>query len=312
MEIIKNIKNNQPLEASALTIGSYDGVHFGHKKILNEVVKYSSSLNIPSVLITFNPHPREVLGNKTSSFSLIMNSEQKLKHISSMGIDIVYVINFTKSFSKISPEDFLNKHVIKFFNPSCIIIGYNHHFGNKRNGSAQSLKYFCDNKSIKLKVIKPVFYKNNNVSSSIIREHIREGKIQKANTLLGSLFCIKAKVVSGSGRGKDLRFPTANIKPTHQNQVLPGIGVYFVRAMIIGLNAYGMCNFGYRPTYDENKLVMEIHFFHDGLNNLNGRIIKVEFLERIRDERKFHSSEELIEQLNQDKQICLTLRAKYE
>ena len=124
-------------------MGSYDGIHLGHKKILDEVVKYSSSFKVPSVLITFHPHPREVLVQKDTSFSLIMSLEQKLKIIKSIGFDFVYVINFTERFSKISADKFINENVVKNFNPRCIIIGYNHHFGKGRTGSAKYLKKFC-------------------------------------------------------------------------------------------------------------------------------------------------------------------------
>ncbi len=312
MEVIKNLRYINPFKTSVLTMGSYDGIHLGHKKILDEVVKYSSYFKVPSVVITFHPHPREVLVQKDTPFSLIMSLEQKLKIIKSIGVDFVYIINFTEKFSKISADNFIKENVVKNFNPSCIIIGYNHHFGKGRTGSANYLKKFCDEKSIELKIIKPILYENNKVSSSIIRENILSGRIQKSNSLLGSLFCIEAKVCSGSGRGKKLKFPTANVKPIHENQILPGIGVYFVKARIIGLSAYGMCNFGIRPTFNEKKLVMEIHLFHDKIDNLNGIEIKVEFLEKIRDEIKFRSSEKLVEQLNHDKQVCLELMAKYE
>ena len=188
MEVIKNEKNINSFKKSVLTIGSYDGIHLGHKKILDEVVKYSSSFKVPSVVVTFHPHPREVLVQKDKSFSLIMSLKQKLKIIKSIGVDFVYVINFTERFSKISADNFINENVVKNFNPSCIIIGYNHHFGKGRTGSANYLKKFCDKKSIELKIIKPIMYENNKVSSSIIRENIITGRIQKSNSLLGSLF----------------------------------------------------------------------------------------------------------------------------
>ena len=312
MEIIRDLNNINTFNDSVLSIGSYDGIHNGHKKILSELVNYSNSFNVPSVLITFDPHPRQVIGEKIENFSLIMTLDQKLEIIQSIGIDFVHIINFTKSFSKIGAQEFLNTIIVKNYNPSYIVIGYNHHFGNQRIGSPQYLKEYCNKRSIGLNIVEPVSFQNKEVSSSKIREYILEGEIQKANSLLGSLYTIKAKVVKGSGRGKKLKFPTANITPIDKNQILPSIGVYFVRARIIGLNAYGMCNFGFRPTYNENKLVMEIHFFHDKLSNLNGREIKVEFLERIRDEKKFHSSEKLVKQLIQDKQTCLSLMAKYE
>ena len=312
MEIIRNLKNHNPLAASVLTIGSYDGIHRGHHDILSAVVNHAHARKVPSVLVTFDPHPRHILDPNANKLSLIMSLDQKMDIVHSLGIEIVYIINFTQTFSKTTAKEFLEKAIIPFFNPEYIIVGYDHHFGNNREGSPKFLEKFCFNKNIGLEVVKPVSDDGHHISSTRIRELIKDGFVRRANFELGAVFGFEAIVVKGAGRGKELTFPTANVIPMEKNQLMPKKGVYFIRGRIIGLQAFGMCNFGVRPTFNEEELVMEIHFFHDNLDDLYGKEIRVEFLERIRDEKKFPSSEDLIKQLKIDKQKCLELQGKYE
>ena len=312
MEVIRSIDNFNPLSSSVLTIGSYDGIHRGHHEILSSVVNHASARGLPSVLITFDPHPRHVLEDNDNKLPILMSTKHKLEIIDQIGIDIVYIIPFTKSFSKITANDFLNRTILPNFNPRYIIVGYDHHFGHEREGGPGFLTKFCTNNSIEVEVVKPVSDDGHNISSTRIRELINDGFVRRANFELGSVYGFEAKVVKGAGRGKELSFPTANVIPLDKNQLMPKTGVYFVRGRIIGHNTFGMCNFGVRPTFDENDLVMEIHFFHEESYDLYGKEIRVEFLERIRDEKKFPSPEKLIKQLNIDKQICLELQGKYE
>ena len=312
MEIIRNLKNHNPLAASVLTIGSYDGIHRGHHDILSAVVNHAHARKVPSVLVTFDPHPRHILDPNADKLSLIMSLDQKMDIVHSLGIEIVYIINFTQAFSKTTAKEFLEKSIIPFFNPEYIIVGYDHHFGNNREGSPKFLEKFCFNKNIGLEVVQPVSDDGHHISSTRIRELIKDGFVRRANFELGAVFGFEAIVVKGAGRGKGLKFPTANVIPTEKNQLMPKKGVYFIRGRIIGLQAFGMCNFGVRPTFNEEELVMEIHFFHDNLDDLYGKEIRVEFLERIRDEKKFPSSDKLIKQLKIDKLKCLELQGKYE
>ena len=312
MEVIRSIDNFNPLSSSVLTIGSYDGIHRGHHEILSSVVNHASARGLPSVLITFDPHPRHVLEDNDNKLPILMSTKHKLEIIDQIGIDMVYIIPFTKSFSKITANDFLNRTIFPNFNPRYIIVGYDHHFGHDREGGPGFLTKFCTKNSIEVGVVKPVSDDGHNISSTRIRELINDGFVRRANFELGSVYGFEAKVVKGSGRGKELSFPTANVIPLDKNQLMPKTGVYFVRGRIIGHNTFGMCNFGVRPTFDENDLVMEIHFFHEEAYDLYGKEIRVEFLERIRDEKKFPSPEKLIKQLNIDKQICLELQGKYE
>jgi|TARA_B110000438_G_scaffold83411_1_gene83102 riboflavin kinase/FMN adenylyltransferase len=312
MEIINNIKDFNSLPSSVLTIGSYDGIHRGHHEILSAVVNHANARDTQSVLITFEPHPRHILDPNSDKLSLIMGIDQKLEIIQSLSINLVYVIDFTDAFSKTSAKDFLEKSVLPNFNPEYMIVGYDHHFGNKREGSPEFLKSFCSLNNIGLEIIKPVSDDGHVISSTHIRGLIQEGFVRRANFELGSVFGFRSTVVHGAGRGKELDFPTANVIPLEKNQLMPKTGVYFIRGRINGLHVFGMCNFGTRPTFNEKELVLEIHFFHDDLNDLYGKEIRVEFLERIRDEKKFPSPEKLKLQLQRDKLKCLDLQGKYE
>ncbi len=312
MEIFYSKENITPLEKSILTVGSYDGLHRGHQEILKTVVKKSKTYKIPSVLVTFNPHPRMIIKDNFKKLSLIRSLDQKLKIIEDIGIDIVYIITFSKKFSNITALDFMSKIIVPNFGPKAIVTGSNHYFGRNRVGSPSFLKNYGQDKHIEIIVIKPIMDDKSQISSSNIRSLIRLGNISKANIQLNIPFTISGTVVQGSGRGASLTFQTANIKPKENNQLFPKNGVYLVLGRIVGLNTYGMCNLGVRPTFGENKLVMEVHLFHEKELNLYGERIEIEFLERIRDERKFPSSKELIKQLKIDKLICLGLLNKYQ
>jgi len=312
MEIIRSLGSLKPLSGSVVTLGSYDGIHRGHREILSSVVNHARARRLPSVLITFDPHPRHILEKNKRILPMLMSMEEKLEIIKEIGLQYVHIIKFTDEFSNTSAEEFLDDIIIPFFNPKYFIVGYDHHFGKDREGSPEFLTQFCLDKSINLEIIKPVSDDDNHISSTRIRNLIKNGYVRRANFELGSVYGFNTTVVKGAGRGKELRFPTANVIPLYENQLMPKSGVYFIRGRFIGHHAFGMCNFGVRPTFGESKLVMEIHFFHDYTHDLYGKEIRVEFLERIRDEVKFPSSEKLINQLKRDKQKCLELKGKYE
>ena len=312
MEIIHSLESLNPLRGSVLTLGSYDGIHRGHREILSSVVHHARARGIPSVLVTFDPHPRHVLEKDREILPMLMSVDEKLEIIEEIGLEYIYIINFTEKFSNTSASDFLEKVITPFFNPEYIIVGYDHHFGKDREGGPEFLTNFCTDNSINLEIIEPVSDDDNHISSTRIRNLIKNGYVRRANFELGSVYGFNAKVVKGSGRGKELSFPTANVIPLCETQLMPKSGVYFIRGRFIGHHAFGMCNFGVRPTFGESELIMEIHFFHNFEHDIYGKEIRVEFLERIRDEVKFPSPEDLINQLKRDKQNCLELKGKYE
>ena len=310
MEIITNIEKFNPISASIITIGSYDGIHRGHITVIKEVVREAKKNNLKSVLITFDPHPRHIIDRK-NKLSLLMGINQKIDILKTFDLDYLCIIKFDTKFSKITPEKFLSSQLIPIFNPKYFVIGYNHHFGFRRKGNADFLfKYFSDT-DVHVKIVKPISNSSNDISSTSIRKLILQGKIKKANEDLGSPYGFYGKVVQGFGRGKAHNFPTANLKTTEENQLLPKSGVYFVRVMNNGLNAYGMCNLGVRPTFEENEYAIEVHILHYGIRDLYGTTLKVEFLDRVRKEIKFPSVENLVSQLEKDKKYCLTLIGKY-
>ena len=312
MEIIRSLESLNPLQGSVLTLGSYDGMHRGHREILSSVVHHARARSLPSVLITFDPHPRHVLEKNKSILPMLMSIEEKLEIIREIGLQYIHIIKFTDEFSKTTAGEFLDNTIVPFFNPKYIIVGYDHHFGRDREGGPEFLTKYCLDNSINLEIIEPVSDDDNHISSTRIRNLIKNGYVRRANFELGSVYGFDAAVVKGAGRGKELSFPTANVIPICENQLMPKSGVYFIRGRFIGHHAFGMCNFGVRPTFGESELVMEIHFFHDSTQDLYGKKIRVEFLERIRDEEKFPSPKKLINQLKKDKQKCLELKGKYE
>ncbi len=312
MEVYRSLKELPPLSSSVISIGSYDGLHRGHFHILNRLKSIAHSIETVSVVLTFHPHPRFILDKSKTKLSLIMSIERKIEIFRSLNIDMLTILDFNNNFMRISAKDFMNDILIQYFNPKYVVAGKNHHFGYKKSGDENFLKYYCKNKKIGLEIVKPLRDGKNIISSTSIRKLITNGFIRRANYELGSIFGFNAKVVSGAGRGKDIEFPTANLQPLEENQILPKKGVYLTRCIIDGFSHYGMCNFGTRPTFKEHNLVLEVHLLDDFSRNVYGHSVWIEFLERIRSEKKFSSVSELKKQLYNDKGKCLGLKDKYE
>ena len=311
MEILYEIDKIK-LKSSVTTMGSYDGIHRGHFQILNKVNSISNQLNISSVVITFDPHPRNLVEKPKEKVKLLMSLEKKIETIKSFSIDYLVILKFDTNLMNMDAEVFLKNILIKNFSPTYIVSGENHTFGHKKSGDISYLRKFCKVNNIVLEVVKPLMDDEVIISSTNIRNLIKNGFIRRANYELGSNYGFYAKVISGSGRGKKLQYPTANLLPVEKDQLLPKIGVYLTRCIINGLSRYGMCNFGLRPTFGEGELVLEVHLFDEEQNDLYDDCMWVEFLERIRDEKKFSSVEKLVEQLERDKSNCLSLKYKYE
>ena len=310
MEIFRELDKIPQFKDSVVTIGTFDGCHRGHQDIIKKVI-YNSEINgSNSILVTFDPHPRHVLQPEVK-LPILMHIDRKLDFLKSFNLNAAVVIPFDEEFSKMTANDFLKNIILKQLNASKVIVGYDHHFGFNRDGSPDFLKDESTNSNFEVEIVDPISDQEMIISSTHIRQSIQNGYVRRASFELGWVFGFEAKVVTGSGRGKELGFPTANFIPIEKNQLIPANGVYCIRGRINGNSLYGMCNLGVRPTFDETDFVMEVHFFQNEVDDIYSKIITVEFLERVRDEKKFSNPKELIKQLEKDKEICMRLIQKY-
>ncbi len=301
-------------EDSIVTVGTFDGLHLGHKKILNTLVSKGDELKLRKVVVTFEPHPRLVLKNKRKEIKLLTTVEEKLEYFQESGIDIVFILNFTEEFAKTSPTDFLKGYLIDRIGLKYLIIGYDHTFGKNREGNLETVKLLSEKYNFIYHRVDEFRINNEIVSSTIIRNLIINNEIEKASTFLGRNYSITGKVVYGERRGQKLGFPTANIKVIDENKLIPYGGVYAVKVFYKNQEFLGMMNIGFRPTVNKNvsyqpeqQKFIEVHILNFD-KNIYDEIIKVEFIKFIRNEKKFDSIENLIEQLKADKKTIELLK----
>ena len=281
------------------TIGSFDGIHLGHKKILQTITKAAKKNNGKSILITFWPHPRYVL-KKNNDFKLLTSLDEKIKIFEENKIDILYVIDFSISFSKVSANNFVKNILLDKLKTNCILIGYNNNFGRNRKGN---IKYLEENKNIfdiDIISIPKQSVDKISISSTKIREYLNNGKIKSANQLLGREYSINGKVVRGNGIGRKINFPTANIEIDESKKLLPKNGVYAVEVILNKKTYLGMLNIGYNPTIENEKKTIEVNIFKFSEDIYNNKI-SISFIKRIRNEKKFKNLNELKKQLIIDK-----------
>ena len=282
------------------TVGYFDGVHLGHQKIIEKLVTDASKNKGKSILVSFWPHPRKVL-YPNDHFDYIQSNEDKFKSIEKLGVDVVYLIEFTKRFSKVTAEKFVNDILVNKLQINKLIIGYNHHFGYKREGNFNYLYNLRKNLAFDIEEVKKKeINKNFKISSSEIRNEILKGNLSKVNMMLGYLYSIKGEVIKGDGIGKKLNFPTANIKIHNDGKILPSDGVYAGYAIISDKKFIGMINIGKRPTVEGKERRVEMNIF-DYSGMLYGKEMKISFIKRIRNEQKFKNLDDLSNQLRKDK-----------
>ena len=300
MKVIKNHSNLEDNSYLVATIGYFDGIHLGHKEIVKRMITDAKLNNGKTVLITFWPHPRTVLQENTS-VELILSESQKINLLKKMGIDILYEIEFTKEFSKISASSFIKEYLENKLKINKLIIGYNHCFGHNREGNFRFLKRNKEYLSFEIEEVKKKeIDKDLKISSSEIRKKITQGKMRDAGKMLGYPYHIRGKVVKGNGIGKNINFPTANISLKNNNKIIPMDGVYAVTINLDERNFKGMANIGFRPTVKGKNRTVEIHIF-ELREDIYGLSLKINFIKHIRNEIKFDNLKELELQLNKDK-----------
>ena len=264
--------------------------------------------NHPSIVITFDPHPKFVLQkHELTNWNVLIGTDKKLEFLRQHGVDYVWVIPFDKDFAQISAGDFLKRYIIKYFNPEDIIVGYDHHFGFERQGDSEFLNEQKSSYSYELHVKDPIKTNNIPVSSTRIRNYLSQNNIETANECLGWEYEITGIVMKGRGIGREIKFPTANIIPEIDYQLIPAQGVYCVEVFVDGYSYIGMCNIGIRPTFHINgDKTIEVHIITDRELFLYDKSMKIKFKQFIRKEQKYDSAEDLANQLQLDRQECLS------
>ena len=303
---LKNFDARKPV----LTIGTFDGVHLGHGKVLARLKQFAANYNGESVVFTFYPHPRLVTSPDGSNLRLLTTLEEKTQLFAKSGIDHLIIYPFTKEFSSLSYSEFVKKILVDQIKTHCLVVGYDHKFGKNREGGYEYLKSCAERYGFKIEKLDALAIGETNVSSTKIRQALENGKIKTANKYLGYKFTIHGKVVQGRRVGRKLGFPTANIEASDVHKIIPGFGVYAVNCLVNGAKHGGMLNIGTRPTFNKNadKRSIEVHIF-DFKKNLYNKEITLSFKGKIRDERKFEGPEELTEQLIRDKRTALKILA---
>ncbi|MGB0430087.1 MAG: bifunctional riboflavin kinase/FAD synthetase [Bacteroidia bacterium] len=306
MRIFKGIEEFVAFKNPVLSIGTFDGVHLGHRTILDKLNHDAQRLGGQSLLITFWPHPRMVLQPDYKDLRLLNTMEEKMTLLDKAGLQNLLIIPFTKYFSRTTSHDFIRNILVEKVAMKKVIIGYDHHFGRNREGSFDVLKEFQPIFNFELEEITAQQIDEINVSSTKIRHALFDGDLAKTHEFLGYNYFINGTVVKGHSLGKTLGFPTANVKVNYPFKLIPQDGVYAVRFCVRNIKYNAMLNIGNRPTFNGKEQSIEVHLF-DFDGDIYAEDVKVEFVARIRAEKKFDGKEALIAQLKADEQKARAL-----
>ena len=303
MEIIFGIEHlKRPFSKSVVALGNFDGVHLGHQKIIERVKEEAANIGGEGIVITFEPHPLRIL-SPSHCPPLLTTFKKKMMLIEKSGIQTVFCIEFTLPFSRLTPVEFVEEILIKKVNPVKIIVGYNYHFGQKKSGDVNTLKTLCKPFHVEVEVVAPLLIESTAVSSSRIREFIKNGKMEEASKLLGRDYPIIGNVIEGAKRGQTLGFPTANLET--KDELYPPIGVYAVEVIRNHKTHHGLASIGRNPTfqvqYEASSAPVSLEVYILNFNEtIYGEEIQVDFKKRIRGEIRFESSAQLVEQIQKD------------
>ncbi|MCB9174792.1 MAG: bifunctional riboflavin kinase/FAD synthetase [Flavobacteriales bacterium] len=301
MNVYRHINEFSSKKNVVITTGTFDGVHLGHKKIIEQVVSAAKKISGESVILTFFPHPRMVLYPESNDLKLLNTIDERIELLKDSGIDHLIIHPFSMEFSRITSLDFVRDILVNKLNTKRLVIGYDHHFGKNREGSFQHLKEYGPLYGFEVEEIPAQEIQQINISSTKIRNSLLIGEIRAANQFLGYPYFINGTVVDGDKIGRELGFPTANIKVDEAYKLIPGNGVYAVKVNIEQQSFTGMLNVGNRPTLNGEEETIEVNIFNFN-EQIYNKPIRIEFFEKIRNEIKFNELSELQQQLNNDKQ----------
>jgi riboflavin kinase/FMN adenylyltransferase len=311
MRIVRSLSEISWNKQSVVTVGTFDGIHRAHLEIIREVVNRAHMREGRSVLVTFDPHPKEVVASVRGPVRLLMTLDERIALLELLKVDLLFVIPFTLEFSRLSSREFFEQYVVNGIGVSEVVVGYDHMFGRNREAGIDELVHMGKEFDFSVFAVHAYTVDGETVSSTRIRKALVAGDVDRAARLQGRPYSLSGTVIMGDRRGAVLGFPTANIRPLSEQKVVPGHGVYLVEVTTGDMRRYGMMNIGVRPTVAEgSKETIEVHLF-DFSGDLYGKQITVTFLRRLRDERRFSSLQELTDQLHLDREESLRYLAEY-
>ncbi|PCI97098.1 MAG: riboflavin biosynthesis protein RibF [Flavobacteriales bacterium] len=305
MKIYNCIEDFKTTSKTAVTIGTFDGVHNGHKVIIEQLKNAAKTIDGESVILTFFPHPRMVLYPDNNDLRLLNTINERILMLEKSGVDHLIIHPFSKEFSRLNSTEFVRDILVNKLNVTTLVIGYDHHFGRNREGSFEHLQELAPLYGFKVEEIAAQEIQQVNISSTKVRLSLLSGEINAANQFLGYHYFIKGTVIDGNKIGKTINFPTANIKVDEWYKLIPTKGVYAVKTIVNGNVFDGMLNIGNRPTINENNNeTIEVNIFNFD-EDIYTKEIQIEFYDRIRDEQKFENLESLKKQLEIDKKKAI-------
>ncbi len=299
MKVYYKISDFKPLGNAAVTSGTFDGVHLGHQKIINRLNEIAQANHCETVVITFWPHPRLVISPNAEDFKLLNTIDEKIALLEGMGINHLLILPFTREFSELSSEQYIEDILINGIGTKILVIGYDHRFGKNREGGMDYLVKNSNRFKIQIEEIPRQEIENITISSTKVRNAVADGEIEAANELLGRNYSFSGVVVKGRQLGRTIGFPTANVQLSKNYKLLPKNGVYGVKTHLRGRDYQGIMNIGNRPTVDGVGRTQEVHIF-DFDDDIYGENLEVELLFFVRDEQKFDSIKDLIQQIETD------------
>ena len=306
MKVYTDIDSLPVFTRAVITTGSFDGVHTGHAQIIAQLLKEAENINGTPVLITFYPHPKQIVQIKDKPLFVINTPQEKYVLLQNMGIKNIVVVPFDKSFSELSAQDYINKFLVQKFNPAIVVVGYDHRFGNNREGDFDLLKKAGANNGFEVKEIPEHILKDITISSTKIRNAIQTGNIEMAASYLGYDYFFSGKVIQGNRLGRTIGYPTANVFVENENKLIPSDGVYAVDIQLVERKLKGMMNVGMRPTVDGKQRTIEVNIFNFD-EDIYGEDLKITLKKHLRSELKFAGLDELKAQLARDKKDAIGL-----
>jgi riboflavin kinase/FMN adenylyltransferase len=311
VQIVNHLDEFPRGESVSLTLGTFDGVHRGHRKIIERTVAIARERQIKAVLLTFDPHPREVIGRRGDPTYLLTTIEERIALLDDTGIDICVVLPFTRDLSVLDAATFFEEYIVRRLHTAHLIVGVDHAFGRGRAGTAPELEKLGVKHGVDVTVVSEMMLEGIKVSSTAVRNALLAGRVRQAKQFLGSPYLLRGIVVRGEGVGSSLGFPTANIEIQDGNKLLPQNGVYIVAVRYNGETREGIMNIGRRPTLSKQMHIsVEVHIFTTS-GNLYGQFMQIALLDRLRDEIQFENRDQLMGQIRTDVAFAQELLAKH-